>query len=140
MKWLKMRTMWAWGYTKWKYKPLYVEKINKKTEEWVQNIIEMENDEHSWSDKYRRVEYDIINTRKVPNSKILETCENIERSLDHAKKSISTHIDHLIKVKGLDGKGRKTDPDEVETAKRKAKYKAVMAKRKKEKGAKNGII
>jgi len=132
MKWLKMRTCHASGYSKWEYKALYVEKINKEIEKCVEEIVKARNDEYSWSDKYRGVEYFIINTRQVPNSKILKTCEDLERSIEYAKESIVEDTGYLIEIRNLEGKGRKTDPDEIERAKRDKRYKLAMEKIKKE--------
>jgi len=132
MKWLKMRTCSSSGYSRWEYKPLYVEKIDKNTNDWVQQIIEAENDNHSWSEHFRGVEYFIINTKQVPNSVISETCVDIERSIEYAKESIVKSTDYLAKIRKLNGKGKKTDPDEIEAAKRKKKFGAYMERRKKE--------
>ena len=131
MKWLKMRTCHSSGLSKWMYIPLYVDKEDEKTKEWVQELIEQENDEHAWSEHYRRVEYEVINTRQVPNTKIESARRDIESSIEYGKDLIEKGQKDLIEIGKLKGRGRKTDPDEIERAKRDKRFKAAMKENRK---------
>lgn len=126
MKWLKMRACSSSGRSRWRYIPLYVNELDDPTKDWVQELVEEENDKHAWSEHHRRIEYEIINTTSVPNSMILETHKSIERKIEHAKESIEINTDRLAEIKKLIGNGSKTDPDEIEAAKRKAEFEATM--------------
>jgi len=60
-KFLKYRHCWAWGYSKWKYKLIdsyYTEPVNE--EEFECNIIDPIKEENNWSDKYRGIEYHVL--------------------------------------------------------------------------------
>jgi len=131
MKWLKMRTIWAWGATNWEYIPLYVNKINEDIEGDVQATVEEENDRNNYSDKYRRVEYDIINTKQVPNSKIDDVVENHLTSVKWKEEAIVRDRKRFFELEILQGKGRKTDPDEVAREKRRKRNERLLKTRNK---------
>lgn len=128
MKWLKTRTTWAWGIKDWKYNPFFINKIDSKIEDWVKMFVKSIHDENNWSDKYRGVDYEIINTKQVPNLKIKREIEQIEDNIKYMKESIKTETKNLAEIKALSEKGRKTDLDEIRHAKRKKKYDAILAK------------
>ena len=96
MKWMKIRTRWAWGYGLWDYIPLYTEKVNEDDKE---DIVERYHDRYGFSDKFRGVEYDIIDTDKVPR-------EVIKQKLKNLKTIIKTYTQFVKeieqKVKSLD--------------------------------------
>lgn len=119
MKWIKRRSKWAWGCSKWEYVPLYVNKVKEEEmEELGRTYIQPEADNHSFSDKFRGIDWYIINTRQVPNSKILECGQNLLNSIKWEKDEIIKDTKHFSEIEMLQGKGRKTDPDEVERLKR----------------------
>ena len=132
MKWLRYRVHWAGGTHDWEYIPLCVNKLDEETKGRVQEKIEDVNDNHSWSDKYRRVEYEIINTRQVPNGRIERSHQHIIWGIEGARERIERLEKELAAVEKEMGKGRKTDPDEIEHAKRKAKMEAIIKKTQRE--------
>ena len=58
MKFLRYRHNWAWGHSEWNCKLLAFrdDDIKSITEEAVENL----NDENSWSDKYRGLDYEVV--------------------------------------------------------------------------------
>ena len=126
-----MRTCHSSGCRRWTYKPLYVNKLNEDIDSWIKDIVEEEDNRSGWSEHYRGVEYFIVDTKQVPNSRIQSVCESIKDSIEYAEKSIVANAKHLAEIEGLNGKGRKTDPDEIEAAKRKKKHEAAMEKARK---------
>ena len=127
MKWLKMRSTWASGCHDWEYIPLYADKVD--AEEIKELYVEPRVDNHSWSDKFRKIEWEIINTKQVPNTKIAKGCEYTELKIRGMERSIKDETEHLTEVMKLVGKGKKTDPDEV----RERKWKKTMERMRKEK-------
>jgi len=126
MKWLKMRSTWAWGCSDWEYIPLYADKVD--TEEIKELHVDTKADGHSWSDKFRKIEWEIINTKRVPDSKIAKKCEDIEFKIQYLEGSIKDETEHLTEIMKLVGKGKKNDPDEV----KKRKWKKTMERIRKE--------
>ena len=129
MKWLKWRNCFAHGCDRWSYRPLFVDKINDDFKEQVEESIEEMAREYSWSDKYRGIEYFFINTRQVPNSHIEKKIEDMNRDIDYHKMAIESLESKIPKVEAQIGKGRKTDPDEIERAKRKKRIDAILKKK-----------
>lgn len=58
MKFLQYRENWASGNGKWEYKLIgYEDEIDK---EWIEEMIEEIHSHHNWSDKYRGIDYEIV--------------------------------------------------------------------------------
>lgn len=129
MKWLRYKVHWAWGTTDWEYVPLYTNKLDEETKEFVKNKVKDVNDNHSWSDKYRRVEYEVINSRQVPNAKIEKAYQDLAEQIAYWTEAAENGRDQLFLLEKLKGAGRKTDPDEIEKAKRKKKIDKVLKRK-----------
>lgn len=124
MKWLKLRKTWSYGYDRWKYIPLFTTKINEADikEQYINPIIE----DMSWSEKFRGVEYDIILTKSVPNKHIQSECEDFKSHIKYLKEEVVIETKNLLVLKELEGKGRKTDPDDILRAKREKRDKKLL--------------
>lgn len=117
MKWLKYREMWAWGYTKWIYRPLYIDRVTKDISGSIKEEMEELGREHQWSDKFRCVEWGIINTKQVPNKHIEAAYESMKTSISGYRDAVKRLKEKLPLIDKLKGKGRKTCPDEIYRAK-----------------------
>ena len=91
MKWLKMRNKWSYGYNKWEYIPLFENEMTEKKEDFVKYLVVNENNQHSFSDKYRGVEYMIIDSNDVPDEAIQKKLNSLENNLYYT----------LLEIKGL---------------------------------------
>jgi len=136
MKWVRWRAHYASGVNRWEYESLYIEKNSKELEESVKYDMDARAEENSWSEHFRRIEWEIINHRKVPNIKIEEIHKNLLESIKSMKNSIKVKKENIILIERLSGKGSKTDPDEVAYAKRRKKMDAQLKKLEKERSAK----
>jgi hypothetical protein len=130
MKWLKFRETWAWGCSEWKYRPLYLSRIPKEDRVEIKEEMNDLADEYNYSDKFRGIEWKIINTKQVPNKHIAATYEGIKRRIHHYKEAIKDMKKSLPLIDALKDKGRKTCPDELYRAKIERLRKKSMAKRK----------
>ncbi len=130
MKWLKTRTKHAWGYSSWLYIPLYVKKTTRIDRKSIEEsfIIPIE-DENNNSDKFRGVEWDIINTRLVPNKHIEYANKKLISNIKYYKNQIEENEKRLDAINNLIGYGKKTDPDEEMAKKRSKKWNAIKKRR-----------
>jgi len=131
MKWLKTRSTSSSGCARWKYEPLYVSRVSKEMMKDIEYKIEGMADEDSWSEHFRGIEWEIISTKQVPNKHIKEAYEGIQASIRAHKRRIKSMKEQLPLLEELQGKGRKTCPDELERARREKAFEKHMAKIKK---------
>jgi len=140
MKWLKTRAMWAHGYNDWKYKPLYVNKATKAVKNFVVALVEQLAEENEWSEKFRRIEWEIINTKQVPNKHIKSATADLKSKIVNYRIWINQSKGKLIALKALKAKGRKTCPDEIKHKKRRKAMDESLAKSRAKAEARNDKI
>ena len=85
MNWIKYRTKWAWGTDEWVYHPLfYIDQYDKEVlESYSEDFIEDIHQDHNYSDKYRGVDYEVID--KVPLDIIEEKIKRTKGALENKK-------------------------------------------------------
>jgi hypothetical protein len=77
LKWIKYRKTFAWGNEEWLYKPLF------NLDEWdEEEFVEEIHSSYSWSDKYRGVEFDLVETSDIPKNKIKYLIKMASNHLD----------------------------------------------------------
>jgi hypothetical protein len=98
--WLRYKHKWASGIDrKWLWKYLGENVKDSLVQEFLGQI----NDEHSWSDKYRGIDYDIV---KHPPSDILQDkIKSCEKSLQAYTKHLEYLNNLLVDVKALESFG-----------------------------------
>jgi len=128
MKWLKSRSTSSSGRDRWVYEPLYVIRVSKEMLKDIKYKIDKMADDYSWSEHFRGIEWEIISTKQVPNKHIEEAYKDVKYKIKYYKVCIKELKEHLPKLKELQGKGRKTCPDEIEAVKHKKKFEKHMAK------------
>jgi len=106
MKWLKKRTRWASGISNWEYEPLFVEQIDRETKTLINENINNIRNENFWGDFFRGVDYEVVNTKEVPNSEILKACDILKKKIDSAIESITRNCNYLKQVEKLRGEGK----------------------------------
>jgi len=83
MPWMKLRQMWVGGYTayEWRYLGPNDQSVDA-VEELAEAIVEEIECENEWSDKFRKVEYEVLDTApmEVVEKHILDTERSIEWS------------------------------------------------------------
>lgn len=124
MKWLRLRKTWSYGVDRWKYVPLFTTKADESNvkERYIEPIIE----DMSWSEKFRGVEYNIVSTKSVPNKHIQSEYEDSKTHIEYLKEEVITEAKNLLALQELQGKGRKTDPDDILRAKRDKRDKKLL--------------
>lgn len=87
--WIKYRQMFAWGYTKWEYIhcPDDIELGNDdETEYNVANYLSDLDLLNSWSDKWRKVEWEKVEI--IPDKEINKKLKHHKNRIEHHKKMI----------------------------------------------------
>lgn len=120
MKWIKYRRKFASGPNDWIYEP--IENIENWDEEGIEEFIESLHDEYSWSDKYRGVDFDIVESSEVPKIKISKTIKSYKDRIDYYKRE-TKNLKNMVKLLNEEiDKGSDIDPDEEERKERQRKF------------------
>lgn len=85
MKWYRYRQHYAWGIDKWTYVRLEV----NTTKEALESLKHLADD---WSDKFRRLEVESVQPKKVP-------LEHLEKIIKNLHRDIEAHEDGIIAAK-----------------------------------------
>jgi len=99
MQWLQYREQWAWGKTEWKYKPMYDTEDKPIKDKEVKQIVDDMVKEHSWSDKFRSVEFTLVNVDIVPFEEIDAWIKRAKDNVEYWDKTLVALI-NCSKEKG----------------------------------------
>jgi len=84
VKFLKHRTTWAWGDGSWGYKILNRMGDNDCTfEESAEDWVDGTSREYSYSDKFRSIEYSILDIIDVPQVELNKKIESSKSIIDY---------------------------------------------------------
>ena len=140
MKWLRYRHCQAAGKGDWTYKPLYTTRVSKKEYDYIKEDMDDLAHEYWHLDKFRGIEWEIINTKQVPNKHIEAAYNKVKSSIPAYKNKIKKAKERILTLELIKGQGRKTCPDEIKHEKRRKLLEKIKkenlkeaAKRKKEK-------
>ena len=108
------------GVSHWIYRPLYVDKITDDLKKDCEESMQEKSNEWNWSDHFRGIEWKIVDTRHVSMKAIAATLIGMKRSVNYHKIAIKDLNGQIPQILSLldNGKGRKTDPDDIEQARR----------------------
>lgn len=80
---IKYRTRWAWGYGSWQHAFLrHGKDIGVRLKDAIEDFADGIHDNHSYSDKYRGIEYKVI--RKVPEKVVIDRISSNLRSAKYS--------------------------------------------------------
>lgn len=83
MKVLQYRIKWASGIDKWEYKMLF-----DTSETWIEEEIQQIHNNYDWSDKYRGVDYHLLDISDLNKEEIEMFIERYEKNIESYKKGI----------------------------------------------------
>lgn len=91
--WMKHRVMWASGYGSWEWRLLNEGSLEEdRAERWAESAAEELSLEHDWSDKFRKIEYEVHS--EAPT-------EVIEEEISRAEKIVASWSKRLAYLKEL---------------------------------------
>ena len=118
MKWLMYRDRHSSSISRWSYRPLYTDKVNDDIKKDCEAIMQEKAAEWNWSEHFRGIEWKIVDTRQVSKKAISAFLIGMKRSVNYHKIAIKELNGQIPQISSLLNEGRKTDPDDIEQARR----------------------
>jgi hypothetical protein len=124
IKWLKVRKCSSSGPRRWSY--ILIPQIPKEEiDKWVKDYIKELDEDYSC-----RHEYQVINTKSVPNRMLKQYLVDLENHKIYLEEKSDETNSKIEKLKAIQEKGSKTDPDEIAYEKRAKKIKKLLKNKK----------